>query len=396
MNLLRILPILLFASSGLHAQTATLTPGTTVFKRGTEGYVAFRIPAIVLTARGDLLAFAEARKTGMSDTGNIDVVLRRSIDNGVTWSALQIVGEIGDSTYGNPVPIVAKDGTIHLVTTSNHAEDSKAPIVAGTSHDIRRVHYQKSTDDGETWTTPREITKEATNPGEDWRWYATGPVHGIQLERGDHAGRLIVPCDHSDHSFDPTKTDQRDQNAAHILYSDDQGKTWQVGGEMHTISDSIRPWESTAVELTDGRVYLNARNEGKTVQPRAQAYSSDGGETLGETTLAPELIEPEPNSVQGALLRVSAKDKGDATNRILFSNPAATDSRRLLTVRSSFDETETWNEGRVIHKGPSAYSDMVLLPNGEIGILYEGGAKFKFEKIIFKRFSTSWLDADGE
>ena len=369
---------------------------TNIYTRGTHGYTAFRIPAIITAANGDILAFAEGRVAGFSDTGDIDIVLRRSSDGGTTWTPLQVVGSLGDHTYGNPAPVVDDQGTVHLVTNSNDPDDSKAPIVAGTSDDIRRVWYQKSADHGVTWTPPVEITEQASKPNEEWRWYATGPGHGIRLERGPHAGRLIIACDHSDHTFDPDNTEQRNFNASHILYSDDRGATWQVGGEIHSDPPNIRPWESTAVELTDGRVYLNARNEGVTVQPRAQAYSSDGGETLGAPTLAPELIEPERNACHGCVLRHSATDKGDPIDRILFSNPASETARVRLTVRSSFDEAETWNAGRLIHAGPSAYSDMVKLPDGDVGLLYEAGENSPYERIDFARFSTAWLDSAPE
>ena len=239
---------------------------------------------------------------------------------------------------------------MHLLTTSNHGADTKIKIRSGNSNDIRRVHYQKSADHGKTWTEPVEITESVTKSGEDWRWYATGPCHGIQLRRGPHAGRLVVPCDHSDHSFRPG-AEQDETNAAHIIFSDDGGETWQVGGEIHREPGSeFSPWESTVVELTDGRLLLNARNHASTF--RVQAYSEDGGESFGPQSLAPELIEPgKNNGVQGALLRYSATDAGDAENRLLFSNPAALSTRRRITVRSSSDEGVSWSAGRVIHAG---------------------------------------------
>ena len=109
-------------------------------------------------ANGDLLAFAEGRVDGIKDNGNVDIVLRRSPDGGETWAALEVVGDLGTRTYGNPSPIVAEDGTVHLLTTSNHGADNKTTIRAGTSNDIRRVHYQKSTDHGKPgqtrWRSP--------------------------------------------------------------------------------------------------------------------------------------------------------------------------------------------------------------------------------------------------
>lgn len=368
---------------------------TTVFESATDGYHTYRIPALVTAANGDLLAFAEGRVANASDTGDIDLVLRRSRDGGSTWSALTLVGDLGSATYGNPVPIVAKDGTIHLITTSNHGSDAKFGIRAGTSKDIRRVHYQKSTDNGKTWTEPSEITKQVTKRDEEWRWYATGPCHGIQLTRGAHAGRLVVPCDHSDHTYRPG-AEQDETNAAHVIYSDDDGATWKVGGEIHREPGTkFSPWESTIVELTDGRLLLNTRNHADNL--RINSYSDDGGLTFGPQSLAEDLIEPgNHGGVQGALLRYSATDQGDAKNRLLFSNPASLSARRRITVRSSSDEGKTWSSGRVIHADLGAYSDMARMESGKIGILYEAGEKFYHDRIDFASFTTEWLDAPAE
>ena len=239
-----------------------------------------------------------------------------------------------------------------------------------------------------------EITESVTKAGEDWRWYATGPCHGIQLRRGPHAGRLVVPCDHSDHSFRPG-AEQDETNAAHIIFSDDQGAAWQVGGEIHREPGSeFSPWESTVVELTDGRLLLNARNHASTL--RVQAYSEDGGETLGPQSLASELIEPgKNNGVQGALLRYSATDMGDAENRLLFSNPAALSTRRRITVRSSADAGASWSPGRVIHAGLGGYTDMARLASGEVCLLFEAGVEDQRERIDFIRFPIKWLDEAG-
>jgi len=364
---------------------------TIVFNQGDDGYDTFRIPAIVTAANGDLLAFAEARKKSDRDNGDIDLVLKRSTDGGTTWSGLQMVGELGDHTYGNPTPIVAGDGVIHLLTTSNVGADGKQRIREGASKDIRRVHYQKSADHGVTWRAPVEITAQATHAGAVWRWYATGPGHGIQLRRGPHAGRLIAPCNHSDHTT-PADDPQEATNCAHVLYSDDAGATWHVGGMLPTNGKTIRPWESSAVELTDGRVHVNARNQPIGAYPRVGAYSDDGGESFGAVTHAAGLIESR-GGVQGALLRYSAADAGDAGNRILFSNPASLEARQRMTVRSSFDETQLWNRGRVIWPGPAGYSDMTKLPDGAIGLLYENGDTKYSQRLTFARFTVEWLDA---
>ncbi len=363
---------------------------TVVYRAGEKEYHTFRIPAVVVAKNGEILAFAEARRNSDRDSGDIDLVLKRSADAGATWSALQIVGDLDANTYGNPTPIVTRDGVIHLLTTSNDGRDMKRAIRDGKSHDIRRVHYQRSDDNGKTWSVPREITAEATGRGADWRWYATGPGHGIQLLRGKYAGRLIAPCNHSNNTKEAADQ-QESTNAAHVLYSDDDGKTWNVGGILSSSGTTIRPWESTAVELIDGRLHLNARNQPVGAYPRVCAHSDDGGESFGPVAHAAELIEPNLG-VQGALLRVAATDAGDSIDRIVFSNPASLDARRRMTVRSSFDETKTWNAGRVVWPGPAGYSDMAKLPDGTIGLLYENGDTRYSERITFARLPLDWLD----
>ncbi len=362
---------------GISFATLAESQATVVFEAGQLGYHTFRIPAMVVAGSGDILAFAEARKTSAHDNGEIDLVLRRSTDQGVTWGDLQIVGSLAGHTYGNPTPIVDKDGTIHLLATSNHAEDSKHPIREGKSRDIRRVHYQRSDDHGWTWTPPREITQEVTTPGADWRWYATGPGHGIQLTQGPHAGRLLAPANHSDHDRSADSPHEA-RNASHVLISDDHGKTWRVGGKVPTTGPNVRPWEATLAQRPDGRVLLNARNQPVDHAPRVQAISEDGGETFAEPYLVPELIEPRESGIgcQGALLRV-----GDM---LLLSNPADTERRRRLTVRLSKDNAQTWSEGIVVWEHAAGYSDLALLSNGTIGVLYENGEENYRHRITFK------------
>ena len=376
---------------------------TGLFDAGQDGYHTFRIPALVVAKNGDVLAFAEARKASEKDTGDIDLVVRRSSDGGEMWSDLEMVGDLGDHTYGNPTPIVAEDGTIHLLTTSNDGHDNKTAIRNGTGHDIRRVHYQRSTDHGRTWTEPREITNDVTPDGADWRWYATGPGHGIQLTRGEHAGRLIAGCDHSDHDR-PAADNMEATNTAHVIYSDDGGDSWRVGGTVHTQDPAFRPWESTAVELTDGRVYLNMRNQARAAMLRVEAFSDDGGASFGQPALAEELLDPHSTSrgVQASVLRYAARDAGDDEDRLLFSHPDSRTARERMTVRSSFDEARSWNRGRVIHEGPAGYSDLARLPDATIGVLYENGDSAPEgsgdyrQRITFARFTIDWLDAGSD
>jgi len=357
----------------------------TVFQSGTEGYHTFRIPAIVRATDGTLLAFAEGRKNSSSDTGDIDLVLKRSSDEGHTWGTLQVIGDDGPNTFGNPVPIVdATTKRVLLLTTHNAGDVTEAQVLRGAVQD-RRVFVQVSADNGATWSAAREITAEVKQV--DWRGYATGPGHGIQLTRGPHAGRLISACDHT-----TTNSTSWSACGAHLLYSDDGGTSWRIGADDSPGKGLINPNESTAVELTDGRICTLARNqEGQVAEHRAFAYSSNGGATFDAPfEVAPALISP---VVEAALLRCSALDQGGNTNRILLSAPGDALARKNMTVRNSFDETRTWNVGKLIYAGPSAYSDLVKLPGGRIGLLYESGITQPYERISFAVFGVAFLDS---
>jgi hypothetical protein len=355
-----------------------------VFKSGTEGYHTYRIPAIVQATNGTLLAFAEGRRKSAADTGEIDVVLKRSTDNGGTWGALQVVGDGGSNTFGNPVPIVeSRTGKIVLLTTHNSGKVSETQIRKGEAQD-RRVFVQESVDNGLSWSVAREITAETKRPS--WRGYATGPVHGIQLTRGPHAGRLVAPCDHT-----TTNSSQWSACGSHLLLSDNGGVSWRIGADDSPNTGVINPNECAAVELVDGGIFTVTRNqEGIGAGNRAVAYSSNAGETFDHPfSLDLTLVSP---VVQASVLRFTANNQGEPTNRILFSSPADPSKRVRMTVRSSFDETRTWTAGKVIYAGPAAYSDMVKLPNNRVGLLYESGVKSPYERITFARFGVDYLD----
>jgi sialidase-1 len=355
-----------------------------VFQSGTEGYHTFRIPAIVRATNGTLLAFAEGRKKGASDTGDIDLVLKRSLDHGHTWGTLQVIGDDGPNTCGNPVPIVdVTTGRVVLLTTHNAGNVTEQQVLTGAVRD-RRVFVQTSADNGATWSKAREITDQVKRG--DWRGYATGPGHGIQLTRGPHAGRLIAACDH-------TTSNSTNWSAcgAHLLDSDDGGNTWQIGSEDSPGNGLINPNESTAVELAEGHICTLARNqEGHADGHRVFAYSRDGGTTFDAPfAIVPGLVSP---VVEASLLRYSAMDEGGKTNRILLSAPGDASVRKNMTVRSSFNETKTWNAGKIIYAGPAAYSDLVELPGGRIGLLYESGVQQPYERITFAVFGVDFLD----
>jgi sialidase-1 len=347
------------------------------FRSGQDGYHTYRIPTIVRAGNGDLLAFAEGRKNGRGDAGDIDIVLKRSSDDGRTWSTLQMVQDefadpSGDVTIGNPTPVVDLLDSVH-----------RGRIWLSFTRNNDRVFVTYSDDHGASWTSRVEITSSAKDPA--WGWYATGPVHGIQLTRGDMAGTLIIPCDH--------RRSGDGGWGAHILYSDDHGATWAIGAvDTHPATSPIHPNENVAVELVDGRIYINARNQnGSDRSTRAAAYSRDGGLTFE----APFVAEPSITTpvVQNSMVRFAAVDEGDDCNILVHSGPGKPGRRADLTIRISFDEGKTWVRETVLHPGTAAYSDLVKLSDERIGVLFETGTPL-YQEIVFSTFELSDLTPD--
>jgi len=355
--------ILLFCIQGVCQSQKQLNY---LFESGTEGYECFRIPALVTTTHGTVLAFAEGRKKGCSDTGDIDLVMKYSKDHGETWSNLSVIWDDGENVCGNPAPVVDEvSGSIYLLSTWNLGKDHERDIISGTSQDTRRIFVMSSDDDGQSWSEPREITTSVKQ--ENWTWYATGPCHGIQLKQGAHKGRLLIPCDHIEAT---TK-----KYYSHSIYSDDQGLSWKLGGT--TPQDQVN--ECTAAELSDGRVILNMRNYDRSQKSRKVTYSEDGGLTWGDIASDKKLIEP---ICQASMLMVKSS-KEDAPI-LLFLNPAHKKSRQNITLRSSLDDGKSWKGSLVLHKGPGAYSDLSLLSNGNIACLYEAGHANPYQGIVFE------------
>ena len=339
-----------------------------VFSRGEAGYHTFRIPAVVKAGDDVLLAFAEGRKEGGGDSGDIDLVLKRSTDGGRTWGELQLVADNGAGVFGNPAPVVDRQtGDVHLIGVRQPAGCHEGDIRAGRKGS-RDPYVLRSKDSGATWSEPRPLP-EAKRKG--WRWYATGPCHGIQLSRGQHPGRLVIPANHSlaggaANSF----------LGAHLIVSDDGGDSWQLGAveDDQVGNDTINPSECTVVELADGRILVNTRDQhGSSPATRAIALSTDGGATL-TAPFAEEAALAGP-VCQGALLR--------ASKILLFSGPSQAEERARLALRRSDDEGETWSEERVLYEGAAAYSDLVALSEERYGCLFEADG---YARIVFTTF----------
>ena len=349
----------------VYGQMTDLEPLKFLFESGTSGYNTFRIPAIIRTQKGTLLAFAEGRKNSSSDTGDIDLVIKCSEDNGKTWSELSVIWDDGVNVCGNPAPVVDRQsGNVFLLSTWNLGSDHESEIISETSKDTRRVFVLISTDDGRTWSDAREIT--ASTKLSNWTWYATGPCHGIQINNGKYKDRLIVPCDHIESGTN--------KYFSHIIYSDDHGKTWKIGGT--TQQDQVN--ECSVAELPAGRLMLNMRNYDRTQKTRKVSVSDDGGKTWSGIYSDPVLIEP---ICQGSLLSTEPDCK-----KLLFMNPADENSRKNMTLRLSTDEGRNWTS-KVIFPGPSAYSDIVILATGNIGCLMELGHIWPYQGIVYREVS---------
>ncbi|MGW1122840.1 sialidase family protein [Streptomyces tanashiensis] len=359
------------------------------YTAGVGGYANYRIPAVVRTPAGTVLAFAEGRTGGAGDSGDIDIVVRRSDDGGCAWGPLLVVADGHGDTRGNPAPVVdPRSGDVVLLSSYNGAEATEGRILRGEVPEARgrRVFVQRSADDGRTFSAPREITARVKKPG--WRWYATGPGHALALTRGPHAGRLVVPANHSA-APPPGSTDTGEEPryyGAHALTSDDGGRTWSLGYVDDTYDGFVNANESTAAELPDGSLYLNSRDQlGTSPGNRADASSDDGGASL-DRPFAPQRALDRVPVVQGSLLYVGGRD-----GVLLFSAPSVPDARAEPALWRSTDGGRTFAKALTVSGRRAAYSDLVALDAATTGLLHETGTRSPYETVEFRRIPTAAL-----
>jgi sialidase-1 len=341
---------------------------TPVFDPASTGY-SYRIPGLAVTNAGTVLAFAEERlQPGDADPHNI--VLRRSTDQGKTWGALQVIeASTNNESWTNPVPVIDRStGDIFLFYAKNNGNNSS------------QVFYRKNSDDGATWSGRTEITGLFAGDPESRPFHLPGPGHGIQLQNG----RLMVQVWHRHGVSLPVA--QREYGVS-VVYSDDGGSTWQAGGYVPV--DANYPInESRIVELANGDIVVNGRYAASGTHRRIVAFSDDGGATWS----APEFDEAirSFSAVDASLIRFTQSSGGVGTNRLLFSRPDHPTSRMNLTVDVSYDEGASWTYSKVVDSGAAAYSDMAVLPDNTVVLLYEKGSN-----MIAARFNIEWL-TDGK
>ncbi len=364
--------VLLASVAARAEQTNSVPPFVDVFVNGVDGYPVNRIPAIVKTKTGTLLAFAEGRQA-RDDKSENKIILKRSSDNGKTWSKAELVAADGANSLNNPTAVLVREnGRIILMFQRYPKDFHEVGITSGLEGDhICRGFVTWSDDDGVTWSKPLDITTSIKRPAATS--IASGPGIGIELARGTHAGRIIMPFNQG-----PLTNGQ-----VYAVYSDDLGKSWKIGDTAKCTTVG-RPNEVQMAELTDSSVLLNARNQAGP-KMRKTAVSNDGGESWSPTEDNPVFIEP---TCQASLLRHSI-DNNPAHDVLLFSNPASTTKRTNGVVRLSRDDGRTWPVSRVLYPRGFSYSVLVSLDTNTLGCLFERDGK----AISFARFTLDWLTA---
>ncbi len=373
----------LFASSTCFAQQNKVS----VFTSGAEGHKSYRIPAIIQLPGGELLVFAEGRVNGASDFGDVNIVMKRSTDQGKTWSAISTIVDYDKLQAGNPAPVVDlldpnyPKGRIFLFyNTGNNHEDQVRK-----GNGIREVWYKTSEDGGETWSAPTNITLQVHKPkqpsvnpaysfSEDWRHYANTPGHALQLTQKPYSGRIYVASNHSEGISEKPNEDY----FAHGFYTDDHGMTFHLSENVSFPGSN----ESTAAELSGGKLLMNARNQKGDIKARIVAISKNGGEKWDTVYFDQNLPDP---VCEGSILNLGMKNRKQI---LAFCNAANTQQRNNLTLRISYDEGKFWPLSFPVDQDPTkgessftAYSDIVKIDTKTIGTVYE---RDNYSQIVFK------------
>ena len=351
------------------AGAAPLFERSDVFVSGQDGYFAYRIPAIEAAPDGSLLAFAEARKYHLNDPGfdkqDVDLVLKRSTDNGRSWSAMKIIEDPGERwSAANPSTLVDRE-TKRVWLFYLRGKPGRNTYTARPGTDDIQILARTSGDSGVTWSDPIDltsVTRDLADP--KWRCSVVGPGGGIQ----GRDGRLAIPV----WKFEPW--------GVFAVVSEDHGSTWRRGDLVPGVSGD----ECQLVELADGRWLFDIRQQRGA--HRWQAASGDGGKKWSQPR-AGETV----SAVACAIERFTIKAKGDDRDRLLWTGPRGPE-RSNLVVRISYDEGATFTNERAISPGPAAYSDLTILKDKTVGVLWERGTNAGYQFITFGHFNREWLE----
>lgn len=341
--------------------TIKVSQPITLFEKGDDGIAEFRIPSMITTKKGTVIAVCDARVDRSGDVpNNIDLVMRKLEKGSEKWTQLKrIVNFAGKHGAADPSLIQdRKTGRIFLFYGFCPGRNN---VNEGANRERRHLmlQYVYSDDEGENWSTPVHVDYAIREDG--WQSIWSSPGRGIQLING----RLIIPC---------TVNKTTKVMSTILVYSDDHGETWKT----IEVAENIN--EPTLAEFANGDLMINARNQLEDRKCRAITTSKDGGETWSQPFVDRNL--PDPNC-QGSFIRNVFKVGKEKKDFLILSNNATNDGRKSMTIKLSDDNGKTWNYEKLIHEGPSAYSCLTIMPNGNIGLLYESGEKSPYERVTF-------------
>ena len=353
------LSFFLFAATILKAQPPiSISEGSLyqldLFNVNMKGNVAcYRIPSLVVARNGDLIAAIDERGPSCADlkaNDNINIVMRKSKDNGKTWTDIRTLVDypLGQSASDPSFITDGKTGTIFMFY--NYMDLNKAK-------DIYYLHVLKSTDNGESWSKAEDITSQISKPewNGDFKFITSGK--GTQTASGVLLHTLVNL-----------------KYGVFVFGSQDHGKTWFLHDTPLKPAD-----ESKIIELSDGSWMVNSRVNSPGM--RYVHISKDQGKTWASRP-EPALMDPACNA---SIIRYNYKN----LNCLLFVNADSKDTRKNLSIKVSYDEGRTWSIGKTIYSGPSAYSDLVVMKSGDIGLLFE---KNEYTENVFLSFSFQWIN----